>query len=164
MNAQSRLNRFTILRKAFSPTGLVAFKLENIIKEFENEINNYLIEFSDGQFQLNFRLEGEKLNIIVFNNGVESPIENVSEGEFSRIQTSTLLAIRKLLSKLGGIKINFLFLDEVMGVLDQAGKNKLIEILQEEEETNTFIVAHEYNNPLVPKLTIIKENNIARIT
>ena len=163
LNTQSQLNRATILRKAFSPTGLVAFKLENIIKEFENEINKYLIEFSDGQFQLNFRLEGEKLNIIVFNNGVESPIENVSEGEFSRIQTSTLLAIRKLLSKLGGIKINLLFLDEVMGVLDQAGKNKLIEILQDEEDTNTFIVAHEYNNPLVPKMTIIKENNIARI-
>ena len=163
MNTQSQLNRLTILRKAFSPTGLVAFKLENIIKEFENEINNYLIEFSDGQFQINFRLEGEKLNIIVFNNGVESPIENVSEGEFSRIQTSTLLAIRKLLSKLGGIKIDFVFFDEVMGVLDQAGKDKLVEMLENEEDTHTFIVAHGYNNPLVPKLTIVKENNIARI-
>ncbi len=163
MNTQSQLNRLTILRKAFSPTGLVAYKLENIIKEFETEINNYLIEFSDGQFQINFRLEGEKLNIIVFNNGVESPIENVSEGEFSRIQTSTLLAIRKLLSKLGGIKINFVFFDEVMGVLDQAGKDKLVEMLEAEEDTNTFIVAHGYSNPLVPKLTIVKENNIARI-
>lgn len=163
ITTQSQLNRLTILRKAFSPTGLVAYKLENIIKEFETEINNYLIEFSDGQFQINFRLEGEKLNIIVFNNGVESPIENVSEGEFSRIQTSTLLAIRKLLSKLGGIKINFVFFDEVMGVLDQAGKDKLIEMLEAEEDTNTFIVAHGYSNPLVPKLTIVKENNIARI-
>lgn len=163
INVQSQLDRLTILKKAFSPTGIVAFKLENIIKEFETEINNYLIEFSDGQFQINFRLEGEKLNIIVFNNGVESPIENVSEGEFSRIQTSTLLAIRKLLTKIGGIKINLLFLDEVMGVLDKVGQDKLVEILQEEEDTNTFLVAHGYDNPLVTKLHIVKTNNISRI-
>ena len=67
------------------------------------------------------------------------------------------------MSKLGGIKINFVFFDEVMGVLDQAGKDKLIEMLEAEEDTNTFIVAHGYSNPLVPKLTIVKENNIARI-
>jgi DNA repair exonuclease SbcCD ATPase subunit len=163
IHTQLKLDRLTTLRKAFSPTGIVAFKLENIIKEFENEINEYLIELSDGQFQINFRLEGEKLNIIVFSNGIESPIENASEGEFSRIQTATLLAIRKLLSKMGGVQINFLFLDEVMGVLDKTGKERLIEILQREENTNTFIVAHDFSHPLVPKLNIVKENNIARI-
>ena len=163
INTQLKLDRLTTLRKAFSPTGIVAFKLENIIKEFESEINEYLVELSDGQFQISFRLEGEKLNIIVFSNGIESPIENASEGEFSRIQTATLLAIRKLLSKRDGIQINFLFLDEVMGVLDRTGKERLVEILSEEENTNTFIVSHDYSHPLVPKLKMVKENNIARI-
>jgi DNA repair exonuclease SbcCD ATPase subunit len=163
INTQLKLDRLTTLRKAFSPTGIVAFKLENIIKEFENEINEYLVELSDGQFQISFRLEGEKLNIVVFSSGVESPIETASEGEFSRIQTATLLAIRKLLSKIGGVQLNFLFLDEVMGVLDLKGKERLIEILQKEENTNTFLVAHEFSHPLVPKIHIVKENNIARI-
>lgn len=163
INLQSKLDRLATLRKTFSPAGVVAYKLENIIKEFENEINKYLVELSDGQFQINFRLEGEKLNIIVFSNGVESPIENASEGEFSRIQTATLLAIRKLLSGMDGIQINFLFLDEVMGVLDKSGKERLIEILQQEEGTNTFLVAHDFSHPLVPQLKITKENNIARI-
>ncbi len=163
INLQLKIDRLTTLRKAFSPTGIVAFKLENIIKEFENEINEYLVELSDGQFQIQFRLEGEKLNIIVFSSGTESPIENTSEGEFSRIQTATLLAIRKLLSKIGGVQINFLFLDEVMGVLDASGKERLIEILQNEENTNAFIVAHDFSHPLVPQLNIIKEKNIARI-
>lgn len=163
INLQSKIDRLTTLRKAFSTTGIVAFELENIIKEFEKEINEYLVELSDGQFQISFRLEGEKLNIVVFSSGMESPIENASEGEFSRIQTATLLAIRKLLTKMGGVQINFLFLDEVMGVLDQSGKEKLIEILQKEENTNTFLVAHGFSHPLVPKLEIVKENNIARI-
>lgn len=163
LNVQSKLDKLAVLRKAFSPTGIVAFKLENIIKEFETEINNYSIELSDGQLQINFRLEGEKLNIIVFSFGKESPIENASEGEFSKIQLATLLAIRKLLSKVGGIQVNFLFLDEVMGVLDRFGKEKLIEILQKEENTNTFLVAHDFSHPLVPKLPLAKINNITSI-
>ena len=79
------------------------------------------------------------------------------------IYNFTLLAIRKLLSKIGGVQLNFLFLDEVMGVLDLKGKEKLIKILQKEENTNTFLVAHEFSHPLVPKIHIVKENNISRI-
>ena len=71
------------------------------------------------------------INIIVTNNGVDTPIETVSGGEFSRIQTAILLAIRSLLSKLGGSSINLLFLDEITGVLDEEGKEKLIEVLSE---------------------------------
>ena len=89
----------------------MAFKLENLTKELENSINYYLSLLSDGQFQVEFKLDKEKLNISVINNGLGTPIETVSGGEFSRIQTSILLAIRSLLSKLGGSSINLLFLD-----------------------------------------------------
>jgi len=131
ISLSSKIKNITILRKAFSTTGIVAFKLENLTKELENTINKYLSELSDGKFQVIFRLEGEKLNIIVVNDGKETPVETVSGGEFSRIQTAILLSIRSLLSKIGGNYINLLFLDEITGVLDDAGKEKLIDILQE---------------------------------
>ena len=153
----------TILRKAFSTTGIVAFKLENLTKELEETINYYLAEFSDGQFQLLFRLTGEKLNIIIFNHGKETTIESVSGGEFSRIQTSILLSIRKLLSKLGGSYINLLFLDEVTGVLDDSGKERLIEILQQENDLNVFLISHDFTHPLIEKISIHKQNNISTI-
>jgi len=54
-------------------------------------------------------------------------------------------------------------LDEITGVLDDEGKEKLVEILLEEEDLNTFLVSHEYEHPLIPKITIIKENKISRI-
>ena len=98
---------------------------------------------SDGQFQVSFRLDKEKLNIVVSNNGIDTPIETVSGGEFSRIQTAILLAIRNLLSKLGGSSVNLLFLDEITGVLDDEGKEKLIEVLSEEEELNVFLISHD---------------------
>jgi DNA repair exonuclease SbcCD ATPase subunit len=163
ISLSSKIKNITILRKAFSTTGIVAFKLENLTKELENTINKYLSELSDGKFQVIFRLEGEKLNIIVVNDGKETPVETVSGGEFSRIQTAILLSIRSLLSKIGGNYINLLFLDEITGVLDDAGKEKLIDILQEENNLNVFLISHDFTHPLIEKISIIKENNISYI-
>ena len=163
LKLKSKIKNLNILRKAFSTTGIVAFKLENLTKELETVINEYLSDLSDGQFQVIFRLNGEKLNIVVINNGQESPIETVSGGEFSRIQTAILLAIRNVLSKIGGNYINLLFLDEITGVLDEAGKEKLIEILQEEDNLNIFLISHDFTHPLIDKISINKKDNVSYI-
>ncbi len=163
ISIRDQISNLSILRKAFSTSGIVAFKLENLTKELEDTINSYLAELSDGQFQVIFRLTGEKLNIIVRNHGIETPIETVSGGEFSRIQTAVLLAVRKVLSKIGGNTINLMFLDEISGVLDDAGKEKLIDVLRKEQNLNVFLISHDFNHPLIDKVEIKKEDNISRI-
>lgn len=163
LNKSSQSNALTILKKAFSTSGIVAFKLENLTKELETTINHYLSTLSDGQFQVEFSLDKEKLNISVISNGISAPIETVSGGEFSRIQTSILLAIRSLLSKLGGSSVNLLFLDEVMAVLDDAGKEGLIDSLQKETELNVFLISHEFKHPLIPTIEIKKKDNLSEI-
>lgn len=163
LSKHNQLNSLNILKKAFSTSGIVAFKLENLTKELEVSINHYLSLLSDGQFQVEFKLDKEKLNISVINNGIATPIETVSGGEFSRIQTSILLAIRSLLSKLGGSSINLLFLDEITGVLDDEGKDKLIEVLQTEPNLNVFLISHDFTHPLIDKISIVKDDNISSI-
>lgn len=163
LNKSSEANALTVLKKAFSTSGIVAFKLESLTKELETTINYYLSILSDGQFQVEFSLDKEKLNINVINNGISAPIETMSGGEFSRIQTSILLAIRSLLSKLGGSSINLLFLDEVTGVLDSDGKDKLVEVLQREENLNVFLISHDFTHPLIDKVSINKIDNISSI-
>ena len=108
-------------------------------------------------------MSGDKLNIVVINNGEEVSIDSLSGGEFSRVQTSVLLAVRNTLAKLGGSSINLLFLDEITGVLDASGKERLFEVLQEEEGLNVFLISHDYSHPLIPVIEIIKENNISTI-
>lgn len=162
-NLQSKSDNLQILKKAFSTSGIVAYKLENVAKDLENTINKYLIVLSDGQFSVVFRLIGEKLNVIIVSNAKEVTIESLSGGEFSRVQTSVLLAVRSTLSKIGGNSINLLFLDEITGVLDDAGKEKLFEILSEEIGLNVFLISHDYSHPLIPKIEIEKENNISSI-
>jgi DNA repair exonuclease SbcCD ATPase subunit len=163
VKAQHISNNLQILKKAFSASGIVAFKLENVAKDLEQTINKYLSVLSDGQFSVIFRLTGEKLNVVIINNGHEVTIESLSGGEFSRVQTSVLLAVRSTLSKIGGNSLNLLFLDEITGVLDESGKEKLFEVLSEEEGLNVFLISHDYNHPLIPKIEIVKENNISKI-
>ena len=158
---QEEISNLTILRKAFSTSGIVAYKLENVAKQLEESINYYLALLSDGQFQVLFRLTGDKLNIVVINNGEEVSIESLSGGEFSRVQTSVLLAVRGTLSKIGGKSINLLFLDEITGVLDETGKERLFEVLQEEKDLNVFLISHDYSHPLIPRIEIEKTNNIS---
>ena len=67
------------------------------------------------------------------------------------------------LAAISSAKINILFLDEIMGVLDDEGKEVLIDILGNETELNTFLVSHEFTHPLIPQINIIKENKISRI-
>jgi len=163
VKVQDKSNNIQILKKAFSASGIVAFKLENVAKDLEQTINRYLAVLSDGQFSVRFRLAGEKLNVVVINNGQEVTIESLSGGEFSRVQTSVLLAVRSTLSKIGGNSLNLLFLDEITGVLDESGKEKLFEVLSEEEGLNVFLISHDYSHPLIPKIEIVKKNNISMI-
>ena len=157
------MDRLNIVKKAFSPTGLLNYKLEYLVKDLEDQINEYLGELSGGKFQLVFVLTGEKLNIEIIDEGHSVTIEELSAGELARINASTLLAIRKLMAAISSTKINILFLDEIMGVLDADGKEKLIDVLTSEKELNTLLVSHEFSHPLIPKLNIVKEKNISRL-
>jgi len=152
-----------LLKNVFSPSGLVSYKIEYLVNDLETTINEYLAEFSKGRFQIMFNIKDDKLNIVITDNGREIGVDSLSAGELGRVNVSTLLAIRKVMSELSETRINLLFLDEIMGVLDTSGKDTLIEILLREQELNTFIVSHEWEHPLVPKITIIKENEISRI-
>jgi DNA repair exonuclease SbcCD ATPase subunit len=158
-----KLNRIEILKKVFGTNGLLAYKIENLIKDLEDLVNEYLVELSDGRFSLLFIAEKDKLNIELADNGIIVDINALSSGELARVNTATLLAIRKLMNSLSKTQINLLFLDEIISVLDEAGKDKLVEILLKEDELNTFLISHGWTHPLLAKLEILKENEISRI-
>ncbi len=152
-----------VLKKAFSTNGLVAYKIENLVKDLEGLVNQYLAELSDGRFGLEFVVTNDKLNVVISDEGKDIDILALSSGELARVNTSTLLAIRKLMSTLSKSKINVLFLDEVIGVLDDEGREKLIEVLLKEHDLNTFLVSHNWSHPLLTKINVIKEKKISRL-
>ena len=66
------------------------------------------------------------------------------------------------MSSISKSRINILFLDEVMNVLDEAGREKLVEVLLG-EELNTYIVSHGWTHPLLDKIEVVKEGNISQL-
>lgn len=152
-----------VLIKTFSPTGLVAYKIECLIKDLEEATNKYLVELSSGRFQLTFKIESDKLNVVITDNGKDVDITALSSGERARVNASALLGIRRLMQSLSNNRINLLVLDETIENLDLEGKEKLVEVLMAEEFLNTFIISHSFSHPLLDRLYVTKKNNISRI-
>jgi len=160
---EDKLSHVEILKKAFSTNGLLAYKIENLVKDLEELTNEYLAELSDGRFSLEFVVLNDKLNVEIDDNGKTVDILALSAGELARVNTSTLLAIRKLMSSISKSRINVLFLDEVTNVLDELGKERLVELLLREENLNTYIVSHGWTHPLLSKIEVKKEDKISRL-
>ena len=151
-----------VLKKAFSTNGLIAYKIENLVKELEELTNYYLAELSDGRFTLEFVVTNDKLNVQITDNGSIVDILALSSGELARVNTATLIAIRKLMSSISKSRINVLFLDEVINVLDDAGREKMVEVLLK-EDLNTYVVSHGWTHPLLEKIEVVKSGNISRL-
>jgi len=162
VSSEVTLSNLEVLKKTFSTNGLVAYKIENLVKELEEMVNHYLGELSDGRFTLEFVISNDKLNVEVTDSGNIIDILALSSGELARVNTATLLAIRKLMSSISKSKINILFLDEVINVLDEVGRERLVEVLLK-EELNTYIVSHGWSHPLLSKIEVLKEENISRL-
>jgi ABC-type multidrug transport system ATPase subunit len=66
------------------------------------------------------------------------------------------------MSSISKSRINVLFLDEVINVLDELGREKMVEVLLE-EELNTYIVSHGWTHPLLEKVEVVKCDNVSKL-
>ena len=163
-NLSERMAVLNILTKTFSTNGLVAYKIESLVKDLEILTNEYLVDLSDGRFQITFQVSSrDKLNVVITDNGKDIDIMALSGGERARVNAATLLAIRKLMQSLSSSRINLLILDETVEALDVDGKEKLIETLLKEDSLNTFLVSHGFTHPLLEKVFVVKNQNISKI-
>ena len=159
-----KLTNLQVLVKTFSSTGLVAYKIECLVKDLESVTNRYLTDLSSGRFQITFKISSsDKLNVVITDNGKDIEIIALSGGERARVNVAALLGIRKLMQSLSNTRINLLVLDETIENLDLDGKEKLVEVLLQEEYLNTFVISHGFSHPLLEKIHVVKNNNISRI-
>lgn len=159
-----RMSLLGVLTKTFSTTGLVAYKIECLVKDLEEVTNKYLVDLSDGRFQISFKISAsDKLNVVITDNGRDIEMAALSGGERARVNVATLLGIRKLMQTLSSSRINLLILDETVETLDVEGKERLVEVLLREEHLNTFLVSHGFTHPLLEKVNVVKRANVSQI-
>ena len=109
---------------------------------------------------LEFVVSNDKLNVQITDAGSIIDILALSSGELARVNTATLLAIRQLMSSISKSRINVLFLDEVINVLDETGRERMVEVLLR-EDLNTYIVSHGWTHPLLEKIEVVKDGNVS---
>ena len=96
-----------------------------------------------------------KLSVTIYNNGIATSINTLSSGEQTLVNLATLFAIRKVMSATNDL--NLVFLDEVISVLRNDDKDILVNILLQ-QNWNTLLVSHEYNNAECTKVLIEKDS------
>ena len=67
------------------------------------------------------------------------------------------------MSSISKSRINVLFLDEVINVLDEVGREKMVEVLLGEENLNTYVVSHGWTHPLLDKIEVVKRENVSAL-
>ena len=159
-----RKDTLDVLNQAYGTRGLIAYKIEATTKVFEDLINEYLQVLSKGRFNLVFDVEDTKLALRLYDSGEEIEINCLSSGEFNRVNTASLLAIRKMMTSISKVDLNVLFLDEVVSVLDKEGKDTLIEVLLSEENLNSVVVSHGYVHPLTDRVYVDKHQGVSSLS
>ena len=66
------------------------------------------------------------------------------------------------MSSISKSRINILFLDEVINVLDELGREKLVEVLLN-EDLNTYVVSHGWTHPFLDKVEVVKSGNVSKL-
>lgn len=135
-----RLSYVQQLQKVYSLDGVLGLMVENWVPSLNDEIaeNLSLLNFP---YILSF---DKKLNATVKDFGVEVPIETLSEGEQTRLNVVTILALVKVIKKRMP-SLNVMSFDETISTLDPGTSELLLTILSnyaEEQGLNIIVVSH----------------------
>ncbi len=106
--------------------------LSKVITEIETSTNNYLSKYFDADIKVTFNLEsGDKLEVLVSNNGNSCGFRQLSGGERCLLKLAFNLSIMQAAANKAGVKFNCLFLDEILNGLSDDLKMKAFGLLQE---------------------------------
>lgn len=125
-----------LLVKATCKTGAPALLIEAALPQIESDANGYLELMAPGT---RLSLESQRmtqqgnaretLDIRVYREGHDAPLESLSGGERFRADLALRLAIGKMLARRSGTQIKFLAVDEGWGSLDGEGQDAVLGVV-----------------------------------
>lgn len=134
-----------ILTEMLKDTGIKGAIIQKYIPLFNKQINSYLKTLgADYQFTLD-----EDFNETIKSRGREDfSYASFSQGEKARIDIALLFTWRDIASRVSGVNISTLIMDEVMdSATDAEGIKSIQTILNGLEDSNVFIISHRDHDP-----------------
>jgi len=153
---------------------IAIFKSGAVVNEYLRKYRMLLIrnfkelqKFTTFDIDIKIRVSKGKMTYLFIDDGVEKPFTMLSAGERTRVSLMLLLATLKTIEQLTNVTVNYLVLDELLGVLDEEGINFLKNVLATmRKEKSIYIITHhgEIDDSFADGVIhVIKENNISRV-
>lgn len=151
-------SKYDYFYKLFSPTGIIV----NILSEAVDYINTRLSTYSELLLEKDYHINFLKGKIsLVDSKG--SSYQSLSNGEKRRLDISIQLALHDYVVMYCGVKMDTLFIDEILDTLDEVGVDNIFDVLRLKLEycglNSIYVITH--NNSLKSKfdqvITISKD-------
>jgi exonuclease SbcC len=156
------------LREAFGKRGVPALMIEAAVPEIEAAANALLGRMTAGRMHVRFNTQRETqggevretLDIHIGDELGTRAYENFSGGEQFRVNFAIRVALSQLLARRSGTQLQTLILDEGFGVLDAAGRERLVEAINaaQNDFQRILVVTHieELKDMFPARIDIVK--------
>jgi exonuclease SbcC len=165
---QQQLEVYKALAQIYSKRGIQAAIIENAIPELQDETNRILAKITDGRLAVEFLTQRdtksgsvlETLDIKISDGMDTRKYETYSGGEEFRINFAIRIALAKILANRAGANMRMLILDEGFGVLDEQGRERLVEVINaiRDEFDKILVITHvqELKDSFPVQIEVIK--------
>jgi exonuclease SbcC len=156
------------LREAFGRRGVPALMIEAAVPEIEASANALLARMTSGRMHVRFNTQRETqagetretLDIQIADELGTRAYENFSGGEQFRVNFAIRVALSQLLARRSGTQMQTLIMDEGFGVLDAAGRERLVEAINaaQQDFQRILVVTHidELKDAFPARIDIVK--------
>ena len=153
------------IHEMLKDNGIKGVMIKEYLPIINTLLNKYLVALD---FFVSFQFDENFNEVVLSRHRDQFTFESFSEGEKARLNLAILFTWRQIAKIKNSTSSNVLFLDEVFSsVLDGAGKDKLVEILlNDEAENNIFVISHAdmvQQMDFDRKLTVVKPKNFSKI-
>ena len=132
--------QFQALERAFGKDGVPAMLIEQALPQIESKANQLLERLSAGSMNIHFVTQQkykdskrddlrETLEITISDGAGVRDYEMFSGGEAFRINFAIRLALSEVLAQRAGARLQTLVVDEGFGSQDEAGRQRLVEVI-----------------------------------
>ncbi len=165
--------------KTFSASGIRGAILDTITPFLNNRTSYYLAYLADGDLtaewsSVKYTAKGdltEKFTILCSKDGNEVSFKSLSGGQKRKVQLACALALQDLIASRATKPINLWIGDEIDNALDNAGLERLMQILDEKskEKGTVIIISHNSLRDWIRENTVVtltadkKGNKVATI-
>lgn len=157
----------------FDPTGAPAYLMDGIIDSFNDAVADYVSSiWPNATYALQSYKENKdktissKFSEVLTLGGIQKSVGSLSGGEFRALSLATDFAIVDVLASKFGVSMNPVILDEPFNGLDSAGKELVIELLEQiSVKRQVWVVDHSSESKALfsRTITVEKKNGVSNI-